>query len=64
MKFAGGPRRSRRGVHQQLAGWRGVAEANEAAAQLHLARIRADRGEDLQVEDRKHALEQQRQIRP
>ena len=27
-------------VHQQLAGWRGVAEANEAAAQLHLARIR------------------------
>ena len=38
-------------VHQQLAARRGVAEANEAAAQLHLACIRADRGEDLQVEE-------------
>tara|TARA_B100000795_G_scaffold175661_1_gene132714 strand:+ start:442 stop:549 length:108 start_codon:yes stop_codon:yes gene_type:complete len=26
--------------------------------------MRADRGEDLQVEDGEHALEQQRQIRP
>ena len=51
-------------VHQQLAVRRGVAEANKAAAQLHLARIRADRGEDLQVEDGEQTLEQQRQIRP
>eukprot|EP00964_Phaeocystis_antarctica_P118938 scaffold82663_cov49-Phaeocystis_antarctica.AAC.1 len=28
------------------------------------ARIRADRGENIQVDDGEHALEQQRQIRP
>eukprot|EP00964_Phaeocystis_antarctica_P060461 scaffold36068_cov70-Phaeocystis_antarctica.AAC.2 len=66
MKFAGGPRRSRRPCTSSWPAGAVLPKPTkvQATAQLHLARIRADRGEDLQVEDCEHALEQQRQIRP